>query len=160
MELLTPEPLTSFWQLGGPRTRPELHALPLPVPRQAGLALSLAPLPSTPHSLQYLCASRNPSPSSGGGAGGVEEAEAERWEGVRMALLVSLGNVSLAPKKVCENQIPILNARNSGFTFFPFFPMDTCLLSSKQSFTIQACTRAPLVISCPTSSGPLLIWIP
>lgn len=37
---------------------------------------------------------------------------------MRMARLVSLGNVGLAPKMVGGNQIPILNARNLGFVFF------------------------------------------
>lgn len=78
------------------------------------------PLCLPPHTLSSTSAPvGTPAPLLGAGRG--EEAEVERWEGVRMALLVSLGNVSLAPKKVCENQIPILNARNSGFIFFSFF---------------------------------------
>lgn len=72
-----------------------------------------------------------------------------------MLLLVSLGNVSLGPKKVCGNQIPILNDRNSGFVFLspPLCPsvLDTYQLSSKQSFTVQSCSCVPWVINCPTS---------
>lgn len=68
-----------------------------------------------------------------------------------MMLLVSSGNVSLAPKKACVNQIPILNARDLGFfkqTWISFLQSTVllCLFGYQLSLPFRPSVLNPWVL--------------